>query len=59
MVQERVINRVDEPVEHDLGDDCAELARSGGDTVPSGSVASGEDFAWDDERRGIRPEVLE
>lgn len=45
--------------EADLGEDGAELARGGRDTVTRGPVARREDFSWNDEGRGVGAEVLE
>ena len=50
---------VDELAEADLRDDGAELAARGGDTVRGGPVARRERLPRDDERRRVRPEVLE
>lgn len=41
--------------EPDLGNDRAELARGGGDTVRCGAVTGREGLAGDDEGRGIWP----
>lgn len=42
-----------------LGDDGADLAGSGGETVRGGTVAGGEAFSGGDESRGVRAEVEE
>ena len=50
---------VDELAEPDLGNDGAELAARSRDTVRGGPVARRERLPRDDERRRVRPEVLE
>ena len=50
---------VDELPEADLRDDRAELAARGRDTVGGAPVTRRESLAGDDERRRVRPEVLE
>ena len=48
-----------QPLEGDLREDGAELAARGGDAVRGRAVACREYLAGDDERRRVRPEVLE
>jgi len=50
---------VDQSRKANLGDNRTELAGSSGDTVTSGSIASGEDLARNDKGCGVRAEVLE
>ena len=48
-----------ELTEPDLGDDRAQFAAAGGDTVRSGAITGREDLSWDDESRGVGSKVLE
>ncbi len=48
-----------ELTEPDLGDDCAQFAAAGGDTVRGGAISGGEDLSWDDESGGVGSKVLE
>jgi hypothetical protein len=48
-----------ELTEPDLGDDRAEFAAAGGDTVRGRAIPGGEDLSWDDESGGVGSKVLE
>ena len=48
-----------ELTEPDLGDDRAQFAAAGGDTVRGGAIPGGEDLSWDDESGGVGSKVLE
>ena len=50
---------IPEASETNLGNNRAELARGGRDTVRSGTVASGEGFAGDNEGGSVGAKVLE
>lgn len=50
---------VDHLGEAHLCDDRAKLATCGRNSVRGGTVARREDFTRDDERRRVRPEILE
>ena len=45
--------------ESDLGNNCTQLTRGSRDTMCGGTVTSGENLSWNDERGDVWAEVLE